>query len=90
MINIKEKVNDVGMQKKGSKKAAAVVVYQMKRQPGVWLKSHGFLWASVHLLAGQQVNQITSMTTSLTSPLHTTSGFFVWLKIFSDYFFPSQ
>lgn len=35
MINTKEKVNDVGMQKKGSKKAAAVVVYQMKRQPVV-------------------------------------------------------
>lgn len=30
MINTKEKVNDVGMQKKGSNKTAAVVVYQMK------------------------------------------------------------
>lgn len=30
MINTKEKAKDVGTQKKGSKKTAAVVAYQMK------------------------------------------------------------
>lgn len=41
------------------------------------------------LLAAYQStsNSNYSVTTSPTSPLHTTSAFFVWLKTFSDYVF---
>lgn len=91
MINTKEKANDVGIQKKGCGKTAAVVVHQMKMQPVVcnWKVMASFWPQCTYFLAAYQStsNSNYSVTTSPTSPLHTTSAFFVWLKTFSDYVF---